>query len=100
MGAVNQSRAARYADLLEGIARRARALTVDRLARAITFTALGLGAVLLVFTALILACVGLFRLLAAGVGVTGAYAIFGGLFLAVGWLIWRRRIPAPEEPHD
>ena len=95
---MNQSYSARFADLLEGIARRARALTVERLATAITFSALGVGVVLLVLAAFVLACVGIFRLLAVAVGATGAYAIFGGLFLAAGWLIWRRRAPTPEEP--
>ena len=95
---MNQSYSARFADLVEGIARRVRALTVERLATAITFTALGMGVALLALAALVLACVAIFRLLAVGVGVTGAYAIFGGLFLGAGWLIWRRRAPAPEEP--
>ena len=95
---MNQSRAVRFADLIEGIARRARALTVDRLGRAITLTALGMGVALLVFVALVLICIGLFRLLATGLGATAAYAILGGLFLAAGWLFWRRRIHLPEEP--
>ena len=94
---VNQSYSARFADLVEGIARRARALTVERLATAITFTALGVGVVLLLLAAFVLACVAIFRLLAIGVGATGAYAILGGLFLLSGWLIWRRRAPTREE---
>lgn len=94
-----ESQAARFADLVEGIAAKARAISVDRLARAITLTALGLGAALLVLVALVLACVGLFRLLAIGVGATAAYAIFGGLFLAAGWLSWRKRRHVAEEPN-
>ena len=96
--AVNQSYSARFADLVEGIAHKVRAVTVERLATAITFTALGVGVMLLLLAALVLACVGIFRLLAIGVGATGAYAILGGLFLGAGWLTWRRRAPAPEEP--
>ena len=94
-----ESQAARFADLVEGIAAKARAMSVDRLARAITLTALGLGAILLVLVALVLACVGLFRLLAIGVGTAAAYAIFGGLFLAAGWLSWRKRRHVAEEPN-
>lgn len=96
---MNQSYSARFADLVEGIARRVRALTVERLATAITFAALGLGVALLVLAALVLVSAGVFRLLAVAVGATGAYAIFGGLFLVAGWLIWKRRAPAPEEPN-
>lgn len=95
---MDQSYSARFADLVEGIARRVRALTVERLATAVTFTALGMGVALLVVAALVLACIGIFRLLAVGVGATGAYAILGGLFLGTGWLTWRKRAPAPEEP--
>ena len=99
MESVNQqSQAARFADLVERIADRARALTVDRIAKGVTLTALGLGVVLLAVTAVILACIGLFRLLALGVGAPGAYTIFGGLFLAAGWFTWKKRIPEPEEP--
>ena len=96
---MNQSYSARFADLVEGIARRARAISVERLATAVTFTALGLGVALLALAALVLTCVGIFRLLAVGVGATGAYAIFGGLFLGAGWFTWRRRAPVPEEPN-
>ena len=95
---MDQSYSARFADLVEGIARRVRAITVERLATAVTFTALGVGVAVLVVAALVLACIGIFRLLAIGVGATGAYATFGGLFLAAGWLTWRKRAPAPEEP--
>lgn len=97
---MDQSYSARFADLLEGIARRVRAITVERLATAVTFTALGVGVALLVVAALVLACIGIFRLLAVGVGATAAYAISGGLFLGAGWLIWRKRAPAPEESSD
>lgn len=96
---MKESQASRFADLLEGIARKARELTVDRLARGITLTALGLGAASLVLVALVLACIGVFRLLAAGLGATSAYAVLGGLSLAIGWLFWRKRVHVSEEPH-
>lgn len=93
-----ESQATRFADLLEGIAGKVRALTVDRLAKVITFAALGLGAVLLVLVALVLAGVGIFRLLATGLTATGAYAALGGLFLAAGWFFWSRRTRKTTEP--
>lgn len=96
---MTENLAARFADLLEGVARKARALTVDRLARGITLTALGLGAAWLVLVALVLAGVGIFRLLVAGLGATASYAVLGGLFLAAGWLFWRKRAHVSEERH-
>jgi len=96
---VKESQASRFADLLEGIARKARALTVDRLARGITLTALGLGAAALILVAFVLACVGIFRLLTVGLGATAAYAVLGGLSLAAGWFFWRKRVHIAEEPH-
>ena len=90
---------ARFADFLEDIARRARELTVDRLAKGITVAALGLGVAVLAFVALIFLGIGIFRLLAAGVGETNAYAILGGLFLIAGLFVWRKRNRIPEEQH-
>lgn len=88
---MKESQATRFADLLEGVAEKARALTVDRLARGITLTALGVGAAALAAAGLVFLLVALFRLLAVGVGATAAYAVFGALFAAAGWLVLRRR---------
>lgn len=95
---VKESYAARFADLLEGIATRVRSLTVDRLDRGIVLAAFGIAAAVLVLAALVLISVALFRLLAVATGATGAYAAFGGLFLAAGWLSWRKGRQVPEEP--
>ena len=89
----------RFADFLEGVAEKARALTVDRLGKAITLTALGIGAAVLGLIALIFLIVAIFRLLAIPVGATGAYAILGGLFLIAGWFLWRKRNQIPEDSH-
>lgn len=94
---MKESYAARFADLLEGIATRVRSLTVDRLDRGITLAAFGMAAVMLILAALVLISVALFRLLAMATGATGAYAAFGGLFLAAGWLSWRKGRNAPDE---
>ena len=85
--------AARFADLLESVADRVRSLTVDRLSKVITLIGIGLGAGLLGFVALVFIIVALFRLVSIPVGVTVAYAIFGGLFLISGALVWRMRTP-------
>ena len=88
---MKESQAARFADLLEGAAARARAFTVDRLARGITLTALGIGAAALAAAALIFLFTAVFRLLAAAAGATAAYAFLGALFMASGWLVLRSR---------
>lgn len=95
---MKESYAARFADLLEGIATRVRSLTVDRLDRGIVLAAFGIAAAVLVLAALVLISVALFRLLAVATGATGAYAAFGGLFLAAGWLSWRKGRQVPEKP--
>lgn len=91
---------ARVADLLEAVATRIRALTVDRIARVITFVTLGLVAFTLVGLAFIFFLVGLFRIVDGliakicdcGVSMEIAYTLIGGLFLLAGALTWRRRI--------
>ncbi len=87
----------RFADFLEDIAQKARALTVDRLAKGITMAAIGIGVAVLGLVALIFLGVAIFRLLAIGVGVTLAYTILGGLFLVAGWFFWRKRNRVSEE---
>ncbi len=89
----------RFADFLEGLAEKARSLTVDRLGKAITLTALGIGAAVLGLIALLFLFVAIFRLLAIPVGATAAYAILGGLFLIAGWFLWRKRNQIPEDSH-
>ena len=95
----------RVADLLEAVATRVRALTVDRIARVITFITLGMVALTLVGLAFIFFLVGIFRVLDellrkacdCGFSMELAYAIVGGLFLLLGVLMWRKRIKREAE---
>jgi hypothetical protein len=88
---------AKLADLLETTAGRVRALTVDRVAQwtkmaALWFVAVSLGGLAAIFLG-----IGLFRLLSSVIGVTPAYAVLAGLFLAVGLFLWIIRTrPAKE----
>ena len=90
----------KVADLLEAVATRIRAMTVDRIARVVTFITLGMVALTLVGLAFIFFLVGLFRILDelfrkacdCGYSMEIAYAAVGGLFLLVGVLVWRKRI--------
>lgn len=89
----------RIADFLETVARRIRALTVDKLARLITIVALGIVALLLVSMAFVFLLVGLFRIVEelifkacdCGAAMEISYGVVGGLFLIVGALMWSRR---------
>jgi len=95
----------RIADFLEAIATRIRSLTVDRIARIITFVTLGFLALFLVATAFVFLLVGVFRivgeLVRRGCDCAGymeiTYGIVGGVFLALGALLWSRRMRRASE---
>lgn len=87
----------KLADLLEGVASKARALTVDRVAQWSKMAALGMVAAALGFLAVIFLLIGLFRLISSVIGVTPAYAALGGIFLVVGVFLWRKRTTPPKE---
>ena len=94
----------RVADLLESVATRIRALTVDRAARAITWVTLGLVGLILVVMAFIFFLVGLFRIVEelifkacdCGAAMEISYGAVGGLFLLIGALLWSRRTKSKD----
>ena len=89
----------RIADLLESIATRIRSLTVDKVARVITFVTLGFVALILVTMAFVFFLVGMFRIVEqllfkacnCSEAMEISYAAVGGLFLLMGALLWSRR---------
>lgn len=83
--------ATRFADLLESSALKVRSLTIDRLDRAIKITALGVVAGTLGFIAVIYLIRAVFQAVAVPLGVLGAYALFGGLFVIGGAFMWAIR---------
>jgi drug/metabolite transporter superfamily protein YnfA len=83
--------ATRFADFLDDLAAKIRSLTVDRFARVIRLSLAGTVAAALVFVALIFLVVSIFRAVAVPLTVEGAYAAFGGLFIAAGVLVWLKR---------
>ncbi len=95
---------ARIADFLEAVATRIRSLTVDRIARVITFITLGLVALTLVSIAMFFIFVGMFRIADevvrkvcdCGASMEIAYGIVGGLFLLLGAFVWSRRTRGAE----
>ncbi len=87
----------KLADLLEGVASKARALTVDRVAQWTKMGALGLVVAALGFLAVLFLTIGLFRLVSSVIGVTPTYALFSGIFLVVGAFLWFKRTKPPKE---
>lgn len=90
----------RIADFLEAVATKIRSLTVDKIARVVTFVTLGLVAMSLVATAFVFLLVGLFRIggeltrkaCDCTVYMEITYAVIGGVFLALGALLWSKRV--------
>ena len=82
---------AQVAAFLEETAGKIRGLTVDRLRKAATWTAVGMVVAMLALILLIFLGIGLFRLLAELTTVEIAYVILGGLFLVVGAFLWSKR---------
>lgn len=83
--------ATRFADLLENTTIKIRSLTVDRFDRAIKVTALGIVALTLALVAIVYLIRAIFQAVAVPLGVLGAYAFFGGLFVLGGALMWALR---------
>lgn len=89
--------ATRFADLLEDTAAKVRSLTVDRLDPKIKIAALGMVAFTLGVIAAVYLIRAIFQAVAVPLGVLGAYALFGGLFVVAGAFVWAIRKRQPEE---
>jgi hypothetical protein len=87
----------KIADLLEQSAAKIRSMTVDRAAAAVKWTAAGIVLLMLGFLGTVFLLIGIFRLLGELIGIEVTYAVFGGLFVIVGMLLWSQRIPKPED---
>lgn len=88
-----QPLSARIADTLELIATKVREMTVDRVATAITWIAVGIILLAAIAMALFWLLVGIFRALGALMGMETAYAVVGAILIIAGAIIWVRRYP-------
>lgn len=86
----------RLAELLESIATKVRAMTVDRIAKVVTMTSLGIPMAAFAFLALLFLAVTIYRALAIPLTPAGAYGVLAGLFGIGGALLWRKRSSDPE----
>lgn len=87
----------KLADLLEGVASKVRAITVDRVAQWTKMAALGLVVAVLGLLAVLFLLIGLFRLISSVIGVTPTYAAIAGIFLVIGAFLWAKRTRTPRE---
>ena len=83
--------AARFAELLEQIAIKIRSVTVDRVAKGIRLTGLGILAAALGFTALLFLLLAIFGALEIPLTKAGALSVVGALLIGVGAYLWLKR---------
>lgn len=83
--------AARFADFVEEIAQKIRSLTVDRVARGIRLTGLGILAATLAFTTLIFLLWAIFGALEIPLTTAGAFAVVASLLMGIGFYLWTKR---------
>ena len=86
-----QDYAARFADLLEQVAMKVRAMTIDRIARAIKLTGLGILAAAMALTAVVFLVWTIFGALEIPLTTAGAFAVFGVVLGVAGGILWFQR---------
>jgi hypothetical protein len=83
--------AVKFAEFLEQIALKVRAMTVDRVSLGIKVSGLGILVATLGFSALIFLLWTIFGALEIPLTTAGAFAVLGGLLLGVGGYLWFTR---------
>jgi hypothetical protein len=83
--------AAKFAEFLEQVTTRIRSLTVDRVARGIRLTGLGILAFTLGFTAVLFLLYAIFGALEIPLTTAGALALVGALLVGLGIYLWIKR---------
>jgi hypothetical protein len=86
-----QEYATKFADLLEQVATRVRAMTVDRVARAIKLSGLGIVAAVLGLTSVVFLVWTIFGALEIPLTTAGAFAVFGVVLVVAGGFLWFTR---------
>ncbi|MEX2134014.1 MAG: hypothetical protein WEB67_07725 [Acidimicrobiia bacterium] len=83
--------AAQFADLVEAIANKVRSLTVDRVAKGVRLTGLGILAATLGFTALLFLFWAIFGALEIPLTTAGAFGVVAAALIGTGVVIWIKR---------
>jgi hypothetical protein len=84
----------RFADLLESIATRVRALTIDRVSKWIRMSSLGMVAATLGMMAVVFLLLTVYGALAIPLGADGAFGVLGVIVLGAGIFLWSKRSKA------
>lgn len=87
----------RLAELLETFALRVRAMTIDRIAKAVTIGSLAIPLAVFGLLAVIFLFLTIHAALAIPLTPAGAHGVLAGLFLVGGALMWRKRSQTPED---
>lgn len=83
--------AAQFADLIEGLATKIRALTIDRVSKGIKVAGLGILAATLALTAVVFLLWAIFGALEIPLTTAGAFGVCAGVFAVVGIVMWIKR---------
>ncbi len=83
--------AARFAELLEQITIKVRSMTVDRVAKGIRLTGLGILVATLGFTAVLFLFLAIFGALEIPLTTAGALAVVGIVLVTTGLYLWLKR---------
>jgi hypothetical protein len=83
--------AARFAEILEQITIKVRSLTVDRVAKGIRMTGLGILAASLGLSALLFLFLAIFGALEIPLTTAGAFAVVGAVLVGAGTYLWLKR---------
>lgn len=83
--------ATRFADMLEQLANKVRSMTVDRIAKAIKLTGLGILTAALALTAVVFLVWTIFGALEIPLTTAGAFAVFGVVLAVAGGFLWFKR---------
>jgi uncharacterized YccA/Bax inhibitor family protein len=84
--------ATQFADLVEAIAAKVRSLTVDKVARGIRLTGLGILAATLGFTGMLFLFWAIFGALEIPLTTAGAFGVVALVLVGVGGILWNKRI--------
>jgi succinate-acetate transporter protein len=87
----------RLAELLETVATRVRAMTIDRIARFVTMASLAAPLLVLAVLTLVFLLMTVHGALAVPLTNAGAFGVLAGLFAVGGAFAWRKRSQRPED---